>query len=592
MSISQKKHIEFYNLQIESFEEEWKRYATSPMKILIHEKRLFVGRIWGIQENQGNVILRFKSGAVPRMKQPYILCMVSNEAPQKSDDWDFSYMEFRQFQNPRLSGKSTEVHTKYYLKSEESNWSFIAVSGFENELLMVIKEKSLSNNIHPLIILAESDPPVDYLLHLRDFVEDNGSNLILNLDQEIRNESWSPINLDNENDVLPEIVNKIEKVDTVIIQGPPGTGKSYLTAKLFELYLAKNYSIVATTLTNSALIEIAEKRGLQNGISNGKVFKTNLSSDENKKLPKLRSVESFTPINGELLLTTYYKLSQKYQEILLGSKRFDLLVIEEASQAFLATIAMFSTLAKKVLLIGDHKQLTPVVINRSGSIKIDKNISAVIDGLKTYAFNNNGNSYRLTKTRRLTSDASKLTGMFYENTLTSISENEGQISIRSGYKQLFHHNGGITIAKLPFSKTDFKESDIISFMCKMAIDLLSNDKSIEVALLSPYVKVESSIYEKYSRVASDYTRLTINTIHKIQGLTTDITILYLPLDNPAFDLDDNLFNVATSRAKKGTLIITYDHVDLLSSISQETLTFLHSCNDVSAIFRKYLKDVK
>ena len=73
MSITRDRHIEFYNWQIEEFEEEWERYARSPVRILIQEKRLFVGRIWGIQESQGNVILRFKAGSVPRMKQPYLL---------------------------------------------------------------------------------------------------------------------------------------------------------------------------------------------------------------------------------------------------------------------------------------------------------------------------------------------------------------------------------------------------------------------------------------------------------------------------------------------------------------------------------------
>lgn len=526
------------------------------------------------------------------MKQPYILLMVSNAAPQNYENWDFSYIEFRKAQNPRLSAKSTEIHTKFYLKSDDIKWSYIAVAGFDIELLNIIEDRSLSNGIHPLIVVAEPDPPVDYLIRLKKFVEGNRNNAILNLNPEIREEYWKPINLDNKKDILPDIIKIIEKEEKLIIQGPPGTGKSFLVASLSEYFIREEKSIVATALTNRALMEIANKKGLEKVISNGKVFKTNLSSDENKRIPHLRNVLSFAPINGEMLLTTYYKLAQKYSEITLGSKRFDLLIIEEASQAFLTTIAMFGAIANKMLIIGDHKQLTPIVINRERSAKIDKNIDAVIDGLKTYAFNNNQNSYRLTKTRRLTSDASKLTGIFYENTLISISDNEGQISIRSGYKKLFHFNGGITIAKLPFSKIGFKESDIIELLCKIAIDLLNNDKSIEVALLCPYIKIESALYEKYSKLSSDYSRLTINTIHKIQGLTTDITILYLPLDNPAFDLDDNLFNVATSRAQKGTLVVTYDHIDLLSSISQETLTFLHSCDDVSATFRTYLKDLK
>src|SRR5687768_5469480 len=104
MSIPYQKHIEFYDWQIQVLEEEWERYANTSMDLLLQEKRLFVGRIWGIQESQGNVVLRFKSGATPRMRHPYILCLVGSAAPPNSADWTFSYFEFRVSQYPRLSG--------------------------------------------------------------------------------------------------------------------------------------------------------------------------------------------------------------------------------------------------------------------------------------------------------------------------------------------------------------------------------------------------------------------------------------------------------------------------------------------------------
>lgn len=139
----------------------------------------------------------------------------------------------------------------------------------------------------------------------------------------------------------------------------------------------------------------------------------------------------------------------------------------------------------------------------------------------------------------------------------------------------------------------FTEKDIIRFICGIGHEILSCNGKIEIALLSPYIKVESSLYEQYSRLSSDYSRITINTIHKIQGLTTDVTILYLPLSNPSFDLDANLFNVATSRAKKGTLIITYKQIELLTGASPETMSFIHKCQDVSSqfdwAFKKFLE---
>ena len=114
---------------------------------------------------------------------------------------------------------------------------------------------------------------------------------------------------------------------------------------------------------------------------------------------------------------------------------------------------------------------------------------------------------------------------------------------------------------------------------------MENTPKIEVALLTPYVDVESNIYSQYSKLSNDYKYITINTVHKIQGLTTDLTILYLPLTPASFDLNENLFNVATSRATRGTLIITYEHIDLASSVSIETKQFIKRCKNVSKEFK-------
>lgn len=584
MQIPNQQHIEFYEWQINVIEEEWERYANTSMKLLIQEKRLFVGRIWGLQEAQGNVVLRFKAGLVPRMKQPYILCMVGAGAPANSSDWDFTYLQFRISDNPRLSGFNTEIKTINYLKSDDPKWSYVLVNGFEQKLLSQIKDNYLSKGHHPLVVVAESDPPIDYLINLKDFVVKNPFDSILNLDVTINEAEWSPNSLDNSNSVTTTVVDLLDRHKTILIQGPPGTGKSHLAAEICEQFLSKRLSICVTALTNKALMEIADKNGLNAPLDQGKVSKTNLSSDEFKLIPKLKPVDDLAPIQGELLLSTYYKLSQKQAELVAGKKRFDLLIIEEASQAYLATIAMFSSIAKKLLIIGDHKQLTPVVKQKEQAYKIHPEIDGVINGLETFAFNNNDISNRLIFTRRLTSDAANLTAVYYQNSLKSISKDEGNTKFTSRYFDMFHSNGGTSIAKLPASMQGFTEKDVIRFICQIGHEILSSNSKIEIALLSPYIKVESGLYEQYSRLSSDYSRVTLNTIHKIQGLTTDVTILYLPLNNPSFDLDANLFNVATSRAKKGTLIVTYKQIELLTGASPETMTFIHRCQDVSSQF--------
>ena len=47
----------------------------------------------------------------------------------------------------------------------------------------------------------------------------------------------------------------------------------------------------------------------------------------------------------------------------------------------------------------------------------------------------------------------------------------------------------------------------------------------------------------------------IDTVARIQGLTTDITIYFVPNTSYIRTLEPHLFNVATSRAKEHTIII-------------------------------------
>jgi hypothetical protein len=592
MNIPQEKHIAFYNQQIRAEEDKWREYADSAMNILIQGKRLFIGRIWGVQESHGNVVLRFNEGEVPRMKQPYFLGLVGAEAPENPLTWKFSYKTFRESMPPDpryYSGVRADITTLTYWKTEEGK-SYILVSGLDLEVLSAIKKKYLDKKIHPLIVVAETDPPIEYLRRLKDFVLKNENDAILNLELNVAEENWKPVNLNNKKSVTHNVIEFIEKQKTTIIQGPPGTGKSYLAAELCDYYLKQGKSICVTALTNKALIEIASKDGLINSLSIGKVYKTNLTGDELKDIPKLKKVETFTPKYGDLLLSTYYQLAQKQSEIIEGSKRFDLLIIEEASQAFLATIAMFSSIAEKVLIIGDHKQLTPVIKKIEEAKQIFSKIECVINGLQTFAFNNNEISYRLTKTRRLTSDAASLTGLYYNKSLESISDKEDNTHFSSRYRTLFHENGGITIAKLSSARIGFTEKNVFNFICTISREIFANNPKIEIALLTPYEYVESELYAQYSKLSNDYKSITINTVHKIQGLTTDLTILYLPLTNAAFELNENLFNVATSRATRGTLIITYEHIDLTNSVSIETKQFVARCKNVSQEFTKQFKE--
>ena len=97
--------------------------------------------------------------------------------------------------------------------------------------------------------------------------------------------------------------------------------------------------ICIAALTHKALMEAAVKDGLSEWSVKGKIRKTNVSTDESALVDGLKNHNVSNPIpEGELLLSTYYSLSK----LLTKNEKhvhFDLLIIEEASQAFLTTIA-------------------------------------------------------------------------------------------------------------------------------------------------------------------------------------------------------------------------------------------------------------
>jgi DNA replication ATP-dependent helicase Dna2 len=234
---------------------------------------------------------------------------------------------------------------------------------------------------------------------------------------------------------------------------------------------------------------------------------------------------------------------------------FDIVILEEASQAFLATIAACKILARKLIIVGDPMQLEPIV-RQPNPQAIHPNIPCVIEGLKTYAYNCSCESVRLSETYRLTPKAASQTGLFYENTLVSKSSAVVPISLNTEYRNLFDNQGGTSIHFMEISDEGREPEAAILFIQKIVKSIHHAHPDIKIAILAPFRTTVRALQEKIFASFVKHEWLTIETIDRIQGLTCDLTIFLIPFGGTAFGLKTNRFNVATSRAKMGTLIIT------------------------------------
>ena len=580
--ITTQQHSAFFDWQLRLQEENWLAYAAGRMKDLLAAGKLFAGRIWGIQESNGMVILRFRHGEEPRLKTLWVLCLAGDTGNIPPTQWDFTYRSYRQSVSPRLSGRNSEVKTQYYLQSEDKKWSYIAVSGFDASLLEELQREYLYQKLHPLITLSETDPPVEYLIALRKYV--GTSDVFGGKDLSEQHSVCPPRILAGAEDKISILSEGLTSEEKVIVQGPPGTGKSYIAAELTYEYLSKGKNVIITALTNHSLTEIAGQPPLSTSVKEGRVYKSSLSADEQKLLPGLQPFTGRLPGTGELLLISFYQMAVMYEQLIAKLPLADLLIVEEASQAFLAAIEMFMPLGSKVLLIGDHMQLPPVVINREDAFKITPKADLLINGFSYLIRTSKHPAHLLTGTRRLPAPAAALTSLYYDSDLVSLAGEVDNTPEDSTYLPLFHRKGGTTKALYGMANTDGHNRRITELCCQIAVALLGSDRKTEVALLTPYASAETALYRAFSQLSAEDPRLLISTIHKVQGITTSFTILFLPLDNPSFELDDQLFNVATSRAKRGTLIVAPVNLKMVMNISSATRKFIEQADDVSEAF--------
>lgn len=551
MNVNIESQIAFYDWQLKEMDLEWAKYHRSQILDLYASNELYLGRVWGFDDKRGVLIIRFKKGKFPRLKVPLTISY-PKASIGKLKEWNFSYGRYREV----FVEEYSNCNPVFFQSNEyESDYRFVGFKNVSLEFLNHIKS-DLEGKAHPIVVLGKEDPPRDYLVALREFTKKNKTNKILQYSAKSI-EDWNPTNLNDPDQVIQNTLEIIKSNKTTIIQGPPGTGKTYLVAELCNYFLGENMRICIAALTHKALMEAAVKDGLSEWSVKGKIRKTNVSTDESALVDGLKNHNVSNPIpEGELLLSTYYSLSK----LLTKNEKhvhFDLLIIEEASQAFLTTIAGFSSLAEKVVIVGDFMQLQPIVLQERKAANIDKEIFTLIHGLRTFSTNHESISYRLINSYRLTSKSVKQTGLFYDNSLRSLSDASG-LFFNGNYASLFCSDGGTSLVykdDMDEGKTPLNAIDLIIEIVR-EVQLNYPDKKI--AILASFRDTSNALIDRMLHFNMNFNKVEVNTVDRIQGMTVDICIYLVPSYKSKFSFNENRFNVATSRSRNGTLILTED----------------------------------
>lgn len=564
-NISQIKHTQLLQAELDYQTFEFEKLLTKQAAKMFVDKQLYICRYQGYDEARGNIILRFDSSICPAPRRNENLhCFISKFQDHNVKQWGgITYKDLR-------SECLSQFEAKTVFFNYEKDHTIVGVSG--------IKEQDVSKfERNALVFLGPTDPPLKYLMNLVEFISTTKPEANPYLNIVLENDNWYPEPLSSEDPVF-EIQTALIENDTVIIQGPPGTGKTYLMAQICNALLKANFRILVTALTNRALIELAEKEHLKNALSEGKIFKTSLTADEqkNKKIKGIKPLKNLKEQKPPLSLSTYYVMSQIAAKA-MEEEHFDYIIVEEASQAFLSTIALARKLGKKCIIIGDVCQLEPI-IQKEYSIEDPNNFHWMVCGLKTLSYYyRNSKKYILTDSYRLTENAVNTTNVFYQDRLNSKSAEELPIPFRNGSTayNLLNNNGGTTVKKITMDNGIQPTNECIQLIIDLIKDLTDINSKSDIAILAFNRDTVRQLQFHLLRNFKSPDSIIIETIDRVQGMTVDYCFFVIPQGSIPFSLQPNRFNVATSRARLCTLIIADQQIDHFIALSDKVKNYFN-----------------
>ena len=546
MIINRRKHWQFLEDELKAETEDFKKiYLATAISLLKISQEMYVAQF--ISFKDGEMIMKFPiSRALPR-KGDFLVCMVL--PPELQDYRNWGDRSYRDLYKARYN--STECVCIWHSPANDPRYSLVGFSKVSVDFANYIKR---TPNI--VLTFAPQRPPIDYVMNLQKVVEDQYSKGVASiLDANYQAKDWEPIPI-RQDDVSGFVYSQMALTETMILEGPPGTGKTYMIAELCAKLCAEGHSVLVTALTNRALMEIAEKPAVESLLGEHRIFKTNISMDEIRELSKLETLKSIAPMPGCLVMSTFY-ITSGYAAELTIEQPFDYVIMDEASQAIFPMFAASRKIGKRNLWVGDIHQLSPIVILNGNRITIS-GYKHLIEGLKLLADNSISPIYQLATAYRFGQRAANYTGVFYNDSLVA-KESPKYNDLPSMFK-ILSKDGGPTLVLTDMPSGDCTPQFAIYIATFIVDNIVKDNKDKEIAVLTCMKKTTRALQMAITQKVRTRKNLLVDTVARVQGLTTDITIFFVPDYSYIRTLEPHLFNVATSRAREHTIIIADKYV--------------------------------
>ena len=553
MLYSRKDQEKFLDEELSAISDKYIQLIRKKAIALMESGEVFVSQYMKTDE-QGCAILKMRnSRGLPRKGDYFCAALLVGEMSKFKNWGDNSWADLRR----KYQNEFSEVYCVWLGKTDDPEFSFVGIKGITLELANELKPECI-------LVLGPQEPPIKYYQNLISIVRDEPADSAVGkmMDYDRQLVEWSPVKLSAENSTGEFFRGQLALSDEIVVQGPPGTGKTYKMASLIA-GLPEEASVLVTALTNRALMELAGKEALEKKLEAGCVYKTSLTTDEQKELPKLQRIDGtdIHCIPGNLSLATFYAASNWAKKI-DDQPPFDYVIMDEASQGFFVMVCAAKKLGKKVIWIGDQCQMPPV-INMNPDKLLEKNWGPLSSGFKTLCENFSYPSYLLSDTYRLTERACAFTGIFYNGALRSVAKQHNDLPVAN-----LSPGGGPSLLTLSLEPGDRSPKNMIDTVLSMVKDLLAYNSKLEIAVLAKFRATVKNMQRAFITHFGEQKNVLIDTVERVQGLTCDVCFFCIPNDLQYMSLEKTFFNVATSRSVFNTVIICDEN--MLNTVNMDT----------------------
>lgn len=445
-------------------------------------------------------------------------------------------------------------------------------------------------------------------------------------------EPLSTVSYHIENDLTKEEKQKsvIEKAlaakDYFLIVGPPGTGKTSIFARqLIERFHAQeDVNILVMAYTNRAVDELCasisqafceDERTCDKYIRIG----SELSCGETYRRRLLQNISHNTSSRKELLETigqtrifvgTLASITGKPE--LFSLKKFNVAIIDEASQIVEPQIIGLLPLFDKFIMIGDHKQLSTITLQDEYKSKVSEDKlndielfdcrESLFERLFRIASKKGWTHVydTLTYHGRMHEEIASLVNIpFYDNMLKVATDRQSTPLKYDFFDNSNEFQSLIATQRVGFipvrtiddsnlsNKVNSIEADTVVSLSKALLDLykkngMSFDTGRTLGIITPYRNQIALIKHKLEETGiPEFKNIMVDTVERYQGSQRDVIILSFCF-NKSYQLQyfcnmnqegtvDRKLNVALTRAREQLFLVGNDHILNLNPIYKEIL---------------------